>query len=437
MKMRAVPDDFDNVQALHSPYGAVHGISTPLQSPVDYSQNYGDPGMGMRPLMVDTMRRQEHEDHLSPTGLSPAFGHVGFASQGSIGSPDMLSPLSMGGGDRYYSGHLGNPGGTGSRNSAAYSRHNSMDSYGMQASRQGARPLQPLQLRETMSRSRSESLQSPLRSSMSWKGDAIDYGSYPPPGPQSPSSNGRQASLYQGEQPGGNGVSQHQQYDSPTYPSKNWPIYPAFYITDTAVASNIHTSPTHLTYPTSHPASTQPSTPPVSRYRASSATFPSGLDLRSQYRSVTSHSPNQPIPATARAATFASAFSSGGFQSAPLMAPAEFNIPRTPVDAGPREYHLSQLSAPMAPATDFAAAYSQSMSPGRPAATEQSTLGRQHQGLGLEDSQDHQNQPQAQQQPEQQQQGETAHYLRQDEYDLNSMKQRKRTYSMSGSYDGQ
>ncbi|KFY09560.1 hypothetical protein V491_08100, partial [Pseudogymnoascus sp. VKM F-3775] len=150
-----------------------------------------------------------------------------------------------------------------------------------------------------------------------------------------------------------------------------------------------------------------------------------------------SHSPNQPIPATARAATFASAFSSGGFQSAPLMAPAEFNIPRTPVDAGPREYHLSQLSAPMAPATDFAAAYSQSMSPGRPAATEQSTLGRQHQGLGLEDSQDHQNQPQAQHQPEQQQQGEAAHYLRQDEYDLNSMKQRKRTYSMSGSYDGQ
>ncbi|OAF58146.1 hypothetical protein VC83_05310 [Pseudogymnoascus destructans] len=354
MNMRTVPDDFDNVQALHSPYGAVHGIGTPLQ-PVDYSQNYGDLGMGMRPLMVDTMRRQEHEEHLSPTGLSPAFGHVGFASQGSIGSPDMLSPLSLGG-DRYYSNHLANPGGTGARNSTVYNRHNSMDGYGMQASsRQGARPLQPLQLRETISRSRSESLQSPLRSSMLWKGDSIDYASYPPPGPQSPSINGRQASIYQGDQPGGNGVNQQQQYGNPTYPN-----------------SNIHTSPTHLTYPTSHSANTQPSTPPVSRYRASPATFPSGLDLRSQYRSVSSQSPNQPIPATARAATFASAFSSGGFQSAPLMAPTEFHIPRTPVDAGPREYHLSQLSAPMAQATDFAAAYSQSMSPGRPAATEQS-----------------------------------------------------------------
>lgn len=119
------------------------------------------------------------------------------------------------------------------------------------------------------------------------------------------------------------------------------------------------------------------------------------------------------------------------------MAPAEFHIPRTPIDAGPREYNLSQLSAPMAPATDFAAAYSQSMSPGHPAATEQNTLGRQHHGLGLEDPQDQQSQPQAQHQPQQQQQGETAHYLRQDEYDLNSMKRRKRTYSMSGSYDGQ
>jgi hypothetical protein len=217
MKMRAVPDDFDNVQALHSPYGAVHGIGTPMQSPVDYSQNYGDPGMGMRPLMVDTMRRQEHEEHMSPTGLSPAFGHVGFQ-----GTPDMLSPLSLGGGDRYYSSHLANPAGTGTRNSTIYNRHNSMDSYGMQTSRQGSRPLQPLQLRETMSRSRSESLQSPLRSSMSWKGDSIDYASYPPPGGQSPSNNGRQPSIYQGDQSGGNAVNQ-QQYDNSTYPSKSIP----------------------------------------------------------------------------------------------------------------------------------------------------------------------------------------------------------------------
>lgn len=348
-----------------------------------------------------------------------------------MSTPDMLSPLSLAGGDRYYSSHLGNPVGTGARNSNLYNRHNSSDGYGMQASRQGARPLQPLQLRETMSRSRSDSLQSPLRSSMSWKGDSIDYASYPPPGGQSPSSNGRQPSIYQGDQSGGNSVNQQQQYDNSNYPT-----------------SNIHASPTHLTYPTSHPVTNQPSTPPAaaSRYRSSSsAAFPSGLDLRNQYRSVSSQSPNQGIPATARASSFASAFSSGGFQSAPLMAPAEFHIPRTPAEAGPRDYHLSQLSAPMAPPPDFAAAYSQSMSPGRPPATEQTTLGRQHDGLTLQDPQDQQGQPQTQHQPQQQQQqqqpqqqGEMTHYLRQEDYDVNSAaKRRKRTYSLSGTFEAQ
>lgn len=217
MKMRAVPDDFDNVQALHSPYGAVHGIGSPIQSTVDYSQNYGDAGLGMRPMMVDTMRRQEHDEHISPTG---AFGHVGFAPPGSMGSPDLLSPLSLGANDRYYSSHLSSPAGTGPRSANPYHRQSSIDSYGMQTSRQGARPLQPIQLRETMTRSRSESLQSPLRSSMSWKGDSIDYASYPqPPGTTSPLNNGRQASLYQGDHSGGNSANQ-QQYDNTSYPSE-------------------------------------------------------------------------------------------------------------------------------------------------------------------------------------------------------------------------
>ncbi len=70
--LRAVPDDFDNVQALHSPYGAVHGLGTPITSPVDFgASGYAD--RMMRPLMVD-VRRSDGDDHLSPTGLSPAFG---------------------------------------------------------------------------------------------------------------------------------------------------------------------------------------------------------------------------------------------------------------------------------------------------------------------------------------------------------------------------
>jgi hypothetical protein len=208
MKMRAVPDDFDNVQALHSPYGAVHGMSTPMQSPVDFVPTYAD--HLMRPLMVDTMRRSENEDHMSPTGLSPAFGHVGFAPSGSMGTPDILSPVSMNSSDRYYSSHLSSPMSSGPRSANPFDRHSSYQS--IPHSRQHSRPLQPLQLRETMSRSRSDSLQSPLRSSMSWKGETLDYNSYQT-GQPSPALSGRQQSVYQPEQMSSSSVNAHQ-YDA-------------------------------------------------------------------------------------------------------------------------------------------------------------------------------------------------------------------------------
>jgi hypothetical protein len=215
MKMRAVPDDFDNVQALHSPYGAVHGIGTPMQSPVDFVPTYTD--HMMRPLMVDTMRRNDNDNHISPSGLSPAFGHIGFAPPGSMGSPDILSPLSLNSTDRYYPSHLSSPMSAGPRSSNPFDRQNS---YGaLSNSRQNVRPLQPLQLRETMSRSRSESIHSPLRSSMSWKGARLDYENYQT-GQPSPQLSARQRSTYQPEQIGNNAVNAHQDYSS-TYSSSS------------------------------------------------------------------------------------------------------------------------------------------------------------------------------------------------------------------------
>lgn len=218
IKMRAVPDDFDNVQALHSPYGAVHGLGTPITSPVDF----GTPSYAhdmMRPLMVD-VRRAEGDDHLSPTGLSPAFGNIGFNPSGTMSSPDILSPLSPTSNDRYggYGSHLSTPLSAGPRGSHPFGRQNSMDSSMQMHNRQQIRPLQPLQLRETMSRSRSDNLQSPLRSSMSWKGDAIDYtyqgGNHSPQmgGP------GRQPSVYQQDQMNNNSGG-GMGYDSGSYSS--------------------------------------------------------------------------------------------------------------------------------------------------------------------------------------------------------------------------
>ncbi len=205
--MRAVPDDFDNVQALHSPYGAVHALGTPMSSSVDFSTpSYSD--HLMRPLMVDTMRRGDGDDHLSPTGLSPGFGNIGF-TPGTMGSTDILSPLSPASTDRgYYSGHLTSPLGTGPRSSNPFARQNSLDAGPQMHSqtRQPIRPLQPLHLRDTMSRSRTETLQSPLRSSMSWKGDSIDYTSYSSAG-GAPGITGRHQSVYQSDHVGSNAGS--------------------------------------------------------------------------------------------------------------------------------------------------------------------------------------------------------------------------------------
>lgn len=395
MKMRAVPDDFDNVQALHSPYGAVHGIGTPMQSPVDYVPNY--PDHMIRPLMVDTMRRHEHDEHMSPAGMSPAYGHVGFTPGSSIGTPDVLSPLSITSSDRYFSSHLSSPMSSGPRSSNPFDRQPG----GYQAvshsqpRHHSGRPLQPLQLRETMSRSRSESLQSPLRSSMSWKGETLDYANYQT-GQPSPQSTGRQQSLYQPEQ--NNAVNAHQ-FESNSYPS-----------------SNIQHSPQHMNYSPSHPPSSLQQSAPaaMSRLRASTGgAFPQGLDLRNQYRSLPQQGASH-LPPTSR--PFASPYSTG-FASAPLTAPMEFSLPRTPSDA-----NHPQLSAPMAPPQDFSNAYNTSRAP-------QSEREFSSQGQEQQHAQSHaqsgDNQPQRNN-------SDGSSYLRPHEFE--GKDNRKRSFTMPGTY---
>ncbi|OWP00420.1 hypothetical protein B2J93_731 [Marssonina coronariae] len=345
MKMRAVPDDFDNVQALHSPYGAVHGVGTPMQVPVDFSPGYTDPMM--RPLMVDTMRRNEGEDSLSPAGLSPAYSHVGFP--GGMGNPDILSPTSMNSSDRYYPSHASSPMSGGPRSSNPFDRQSSYPQ--LPHSRQHVRPLQPLQLRETMNRSRPDA-NSPLRSSMSWKGETLDYNSYQT-GQSSPSAGGRQQSSYQPEQAGNTSSNAHQ-YDANgnSYSGSN---------------PGTQSPSAHMTYPPSHNGSShqQPASAMSHLRGASSATFPTGLDMRTQYRGIASPSPNpnpspnqSPLGVTPRGSTFSQAFTSG-YASAPLTAPSDFSLPRTPADAahGARDYN-PHLSASMAPPHDFSHAYS-------------------------------------------------------------------------------
>ena len=224
VKMRAVPDDFDNIQALHSPYGAVHGIGPPLASPAEFGgQSYAE--HMMRPLMVDA-RRSDADEHISPTGLTPSFGGIGFNPSGTMSSPDLISPLSPSSNDRYgYGSHLSTPLSASSRPSNPYAgRQSSMD-VAMQMNRQGGRPLQPLHMRDPMVRSRSGSLQSPLRSAVSWKGDSIDYSSFQEAN-ANPTIDERHQSMYQSTQMGASSAGGIEGYGSVSYSGEDLKAQP-------------------------------------------------------------------------------------------------------------------------------------------------------------------------------------------------------------------
>ncbi|AEO62768.1 uncharacterized protein THITE_2107332 [Thermothielavioides terrestris NRRL 8126] len=377
MKMRAVPEDFDSLSALHSPYGAVHGLGGPITSPVDLgAHSYAD--HMMRPLMVD-VRRHDGEDHLSPTGLSPAFGGIGFGPSGGLSTPDMLSPISPTSTDhRYgYPSHLSTAslGGAGPRTSNPFARQGSLDS-GMQLhghhARQQIRPLQPLQLRDTLTRSRSDTLQSPLRTSMSWKGDAIDYTTYHG-GNSSPQIGSRQHSLYQQDPVGGTSTGGLGPYDSTNY------------------SGSTVQSPTH--YSSFQSSSLQSSQQRGSRLRAASASLPLGLDLRTQFRSAigsgglatTAHSPGPRTPSTSQlGGGGVSSSYTGSFPSAPLTAPVDFSLPRTSgFRTSTTDYSMPQMSAPIAPPNDFSQAFQASLSGASAARTPmRDTFGGGPLGLG-------------------------------------------------------
>lgn len=176
VRMRAVPEGFDNVQALHSPYGAVHGLSAPSPTVGELGTHSYTQHM-MRPPAIDVRRAELHE-HASPTGLTPGFGGIGFSPSGSMSSSDVISPISTASNNRYpYGSPFPTPLGANPRTSNPFAQQGSIPCP-VEMNRQGSHPLQPHQTRDTAPRARSESSQSPLRSGASWSGGAVDYAPY-------------------------------------------------------------------------------------------------------------------------------------------------------------------------------------------------------------------------------------------------------------------
>jgi hypothetical protein len=196
--------------------------------------------------------------------------------------------------------------------------------------------------------------------------------------------------------------------------------------------ANLQHSPTHMTYSSSHGTSAstlqQSSPSAMSRLRTTSAAaFPSSLDLRNQYRPMTNQvsSPHR-LPATPRSGSFPNAFT-GGYSSAPLTAPVDFSLPRTPVDGGTRDFNIPQLSAPMAPPQDFSNAYNSNLSP----------VSGQHNDRDFSNQGQNNGDPGGQGQGQVRDQHQTRNneesYLRGDQYETGQ--KGKRSFTMPGTFE--
>jgi hypothetical protein len=111
----------------------------------------------MRPLSIDTFRRGPLDSHMSPTGISPAFGGFSFTPPQS--ATDAISPVSA---------HEGSP--FGFHSAPLDTSPRTSNPFSMPVSNSSAYAAQHSIPRITLHRSRAESLQSPLRTSMSYTG---------------------------------------------------------------------------------------------------------------------------------------------------------------------------------------------------------------------------------------------------------------------------
>ena len=149
--------------------------------------------------------------------------------------------------------------------------------------------------------------------------------------------------------------------------------------TGTGIQDSVSVTPSTPHNPSTSTQQSPPSA--MSRLRAASSAFPSSLNLRNQYRALP---PQNSTPATAapRSQGFSSPYTTG-YPSAPLTAPVDFSLPRTPAESGQarRDFSIPQLSAPMAPPQDFQSAYSSTISPSRTQQNDRD-FGNQRPGTG-------------------------------------------------------
>lgn len=92
VRTRAVPDNFNNLQAIHSSYGALHGIGASVSPPNLGLMGHPYGSHEARPLMLG-LRSSAVESNVSPNGLSQSLSGINIGQPGSVPSPNIV-PLS-------------------------------------------------------------------------------------------------------------------------------------------------------------------------------------------------------------------------------------------------------------------------------------------------------------------------------------------------------
>ncbi|KAM0714179.1 hypothetical protein Q7P37_010328 [Cladosporium fusiforme] len=163
MRSRALPDNFDMTQALHSPFGApTPNMGTPMPSPGAYS-HFGTDSNSIRPLTLDTLRRvpdYEHFNQPSPATISPAAGVFGFTCPQS--ATNTVSPGSAASDISAFGIHSLHHRESPHRPRYGFSMGNGSSFYGSHAQ------VSRLSTHDRFSRPLAETVSSPLRTSMSY-----------------------------------------------------------------------------------------------------------------------------------------------------------------------------------------------------------------------------------------------------------------------------
>jgi hypothetical protein len=357
-RTRALPDDFDSLQALRSIYGARQGLGVPLHSPGSFSTSYREPN-ATQSLQSDTapqqvsLRPRLESVWLSPSHRNTAFTQMPTAPRSSF---DALSPLSINSSDRYHGSILSSLYRGDSRSRSASNGQLYHNDYSLSTSSSGLRPLQPQQLRETRPRNNALFSSSPPRMSTPWNADVPGY-AHLLGGLTSPAFAETQYSLHSSSQP----VKTHIRDTGEIYSSR---LRALSNFRGLIVSDHDNHQSSRVSYPTSNINQQQSS---VGTYSSSTPmnTSSAGLYRQDQYKNQNMEQCT--APASRQRLDTNQITSSSGSLLAAMNGSLQPQITRVPTQSSIKDYEQAQPNTLMASPQVFTNIYGHLVSPIRPA----------------------------------------------------------------------